>query len=148
MNAPRFNSDPGTNKMIDYQVKVLKDGSIALIENGYIDTDQMIESHRQSVELSTLIARYNNGDLSALNQVNGFYADVANAPKTLPEALQIVFNAESAFNQLPVDVKKEFGSDWRQWLADAGTDEWNKVMEKVADVTAPERKEVVEDEQK
>lgn len=150
-NAPRFISEPGTNKLIDYKVKVEKDGSITLVENGYIDTQEMIESHRQGCELQTLIMRYEAGDLSALNQVNGFYADMQNAPKTLADSMQLVINAQNAFDVLPIDIKKEFGSDWRRWLASAGEDDWLKVMESVLpgqDTGKEEKVEVTSDEQK
>lgn len=148
-NAPRFISNPGTNKHIDYVSKIEKDGTVSLKENGFYDTDEMIESHRASTELSTLISRYKNGDLSALNQVNGFYADVSDAPKNLAEAMQYVLNAENIFNALPVDKKKIYGSDFRKWLADFGSEEWLKNMNIVQAYEEPvpiKDKEVTTDE--
>lgn len=149
-NAPRFISNSGTNKHIDYVSKVEKDGTISLKENGWYDTDEMIESHRAGTELSTLIARYQNGDLSALNQVNGFYADVCDAPKNLAEAMQYVLNAQGIFDALPVDKKKLYGSDWRKWLADLGSDDWLKAMNISTgdkDPDQKEKEEVSSDEQ-
>lgn len=143
-NSERVPSNPGTKEHIRYEAKVNKDGSIDLIVVGKEDTDQIIESFRESTELATIIARYENGDFSALNTKEGFYADVLNAPKTLPDAIHYVLAAEAAFDALPLDSKKMYGNNYRAWLADVGSDEW---MKSIGQYTEPEPKPEKESEE-
>lgn len=136
----RFPSSPGSNKHIEFSSKVLKDGSIELVRSGVTDTDAMIESHRAGTELKNLLVRFQNGDLSALNQVNGFYADVTGAPSDTAVALQYVMNAQSTFDSLPIDQKRIYDNDFRKWIADFGSVDWLKNMKLVSEAPADPEK--------
>lgn len=120
-----------------YSPQMEKDGSITLLPIGTENTDEIIKSHYESTTLECILARFNNGDLSALNRYQPVYADLSTAPKTLAEALQTVINSRSAFDALPVDVKKQFDSDFNKWLARAGTPEWMTAMESMLPKPAP-----------
>lgn len=125
----RFISCPGSSKHQLYSSYYDEAGVLRLDPVGVEDTDEIIESFRASTELSVIIARFLNGDTTALDRQRGFYADLTNAPKTMRDALDIVMKAEGAFNALPVDVRKEFGNDWQAWLAQSGSEEWTKIMQ-------------------
>lgn len=117
-----------------YATEVLDDGSIRLRPIGTEDTNEIIESYRESTELSTILARFANGDTSALNKFEGMYADFVNAPKDYREALQAVLNSEHAFNALPLSVREKFGMDYKKWLVQAGSDPWLSAMSDVLGV--------------
>lgn len=107
---------------------VQKDGTVKLEIVDYEDTDKIIDSFAESCSIEAILARFANGDFSALNRYQPIYLDVSDYPKTLAESQQQLINAENAFNALPVDVKQQFGSDWRLWLSQSGSEDWYKIM--------------------
>ena len=140
-NSERFISECGSEIHPVYHTKIDKKGEIELEIIGYENIQDKIESERPGCELRTLIARYENGDLLALNSRSGFYGDVANFPGSLIDAMNIVRDAEVEFGKLPQDVKNQYGSDWRKWLADFGSDAWLKSMNVFEDVGQNTEKE-------
>lgn len=81
-------------------------------------------------------------DPSVLNQRIGQYGDFTQMPKTLAEFQQMALDMEHAFNELPLDVRKQFDNSVDKFIHDAGSKEWfdklgNKiepVIEKVEEV--------------
>lgn len=133
----RFTSCPGNFNHPVRAPRVQKDGTIVLEIVSYENTDDIIEAQRGSTELTAILARYANGDLSVLNKYQGIYTDCTQAPKTLAEAMQSLINAEMAFGALPVDIKRQFDSDWRKWLSSAGSDDWINAMKPIINPSAP-----------
>lgn len=127
----RFYTCPGTNIHIVFSPEIQKDGSIILVEIGKEDTDEIIQSYADSVSLEAILARFVNGDVSALNRYQPIYADMTNAPKNLAESLQLFINAEKAFNALPADVKKEFNNSYTEWIFSSQNPEWAEKMSSV-----------------
>lgn len=137
----RFFAPSGTSKKFIYDPMIMEDGTIRLSPSGTIDTDELIEAQRASTELSVIISKFLSGDESVLNRYAPVYADLTDGPKNLAEAMQSLINAERAFDALSVDIKRQFGSDWRVWLAQAGSEPWLsamgiKVPEAVSDAAA------------
>ena len=64
-----------------------------------------------------ILDRYNAGDLTALNKVQGAYGDFTNTPTTLAEAQQKLIDAENLFMSLPLEVRKEFNHSTSEFLA-------------------------------
>lgn len=124
----RFHASSGTNQKFVYDPKVMEDGTIRLSPSGTINTDEHIEAQRASTELSVIISKFLSGDSSVLNRYAPVYADLTDGPKNLAEAMQSLINAERAFDALSVDIKRQFGSDWRVWLAQAGSETWLNAM--------------------
>lgn len=124
----RFFASSGTNIKHVYDPIVMEDGTIHLSPSGTIDTDEHIEAQRASTELSVIISKYLAGDASVLNRYAPVYADLTEGPKNLAESMQALINAERAFDALPVDVKRQFGSDWRVWLSESGSEKWLAAM--------------------
>lgn len=117
-------TESGSDIKVIYSSKVNDDGTIELVPSGKEDWQSYIESFADSVDINYIIARYQNGDLSALNQRNGVFGDFTQMPKTYAEMLQVQINAKDAFDRLPVDVKEKFHNDFNQYLATAGSEEW------------------------
>lgn len=62
------------------------------------------------------------GDLSLLQKSQGYYADVTEAPSDYLTALNIVKDADTAFNNLPAAVRTKFKNNPAEieaWLSDA-----------------------------
>ena len=94
------------------------------VESGTVNLYDEIQSHRQSVELSTLLQRYAQGDVTALNQVEGLYADVVDMPSTYAELFNRVRDAENSFNALPEDVRSLFDNSPVSFWQSIGTPEF------------------------
>ena len=94
------------------------------VESGIVNLYDEIQSHRQSVELSTLLQRYAQGDVTALNQIEGVYADVVDMPSTYSELFNRVRDAENSFNALPDDVRALFDNSPVSFWQSIGTPEF------------------------
>lgn len=127
----RFISDPGDPIHVLYSPELQKDGSVKLVKVGTENTDEIIASYYESTTLEAILARFANGDLSALNRYQPIYADVSNAPKSLAEALQMVNNSRTGFDALPPEIKMAFDNNFNLWLSSAGTKEWYEAMSPV-----------------
>lgn len=124
--AAEFATCPGSPLHAIYKPVVGKDGIIELEISGYENTDEKIASYEESCDIHTLIKRFNEGDLTALNKRQGMYGDFTNMPKNMAEMLQLQIDAKLAFNSLDVETKKKFDNDVNKFLATAGTEEWTK----------------------
>lgn len=88
--------------------------------------------NRKTMEpkIENIIRRALGGDETALAVMHGQYMDVTEAPKTLAEMQQLVIKATNQFNELPLDIREKFNFDPGQFVAEYGTPEWLKKMEK------------------
>lgn len=107
------------------------------VETGTINLYDEIQSHRQSVELSTLLQRYAQGDVTALNKIQGVYADVVDMPSTYSELFNRVRDAENSFNALPDDVRALFDNSPVSFWQSIGTPEF---ATKIAELDAKAKK--------
>lgn len=138
--AAEFATCPGSPLHAIYKPVVGKDGTIELEVSGYENTDEKIASFEESCDIHTLIKRFNEGDLTALNKRQGMYGDFTNMPKNMAEMLQLQIDARIAFDSLDVETKKKFDNDLNKFLATAGDEEW---AEKLG-IVQPEVEEVKE----
>uniref|UniRef100_A0AAU8AXL5 Internal scaffolding protein n=1 Tax=Dulem virus 172 TaxID=3145649 RepID=A0AAU8AXL5_9VIRU len=89
-----------------------------------------IQSHRQSVELSTLLQRYEMGDETALNQRAGVYEDLVDAPSSLAEIYERFSEAEKQFYNLPDGFRELFGNSTVNYWKEVGTPEYFEKLDK------------------
>lgn len=108
---------------------------LTLIETGEMDIQDEINSHAMECDMSFILSRLGQGDTSVLRPGNPIFADFHNLPSNFREVLDVALNTENIFNKLPVEVRKQFDNDYREFIYKAGTDEWNKIMN-------PDQKEV------
>lgn len=107
------------------------------VESGTVNIYDEIQSHRQSVELATLLQRYAQGDATALNKIQGVYADVVDMPSTYSELFERVRDAENSFNALPEDVRVLFDNSPVSFWQSIGTPEF---ASKIAELDAKAKK--------
>lgn len=98
--------------------EIQEDGTIKLVLERLENTDEIIDSYRQSTDIHNIIARIEAGDISLLNQKRGFYGDVTEMPKTYADMLNLMHRGEEFFNKLPVEVKEKYNNDFNQFFAD------------------------------
>lgn len=132
---PRFSSNVGETVRVEYSSRFNDDGVLELFESGSSDLSEYIQSFRDSTDINVILTRYLNGDPSALERVQGVYADVSMAPRSYAEALNFIHQGESDFNTLPVEVKEKFGNNYYVWLSSIGSQDWFDKM-KIAKVAS------------
>lgn len=121
-------SEPGNPIKVIFSPIVNPDGTITLKESGKQNLQEYIDSFASECDINVLIARFVNGDISALNQRQGFYGDFTQMPKTYAEFLQVQIDSKKYFDSLPVEIKHKFNDDCNQFLAQAGSKEWFEIM--------------------
>ena len=117
-------TNPGDPIHIIYAPVVNDDGTIELVESGRENTDDKIQSGLESTDLRTIIQRYMNGDIEALNQRQLSFGDTTVFPQSYAELLQLQINAKQTYDKLPNNIKEKFNNDTNQFFAQAGTEEW------------------------
>ena len=78
----RVFTDPGSPEHITYAGHYDEKGRVVLEESGRENIYDFIQSHAESCDIHVLMKRYQNGDVDALSQKQGFYGDFLDFPKT------------------------------------------------------------------
>lgn len=99
-----------------------------LVENGFLNIYDDIQSHRESVELSTLLQRYMNGDETALNARPGMFLDTTEYPTNYAELFDRVHEAVNTFGELPRELRDLFNNNAAEFWTSLGSAEF---MEKI-----------------
>uniref|UniRef100_A0AAU8AWE0 Internal scaffolding protein n=1 Tax=Dulem virus 111 TaxID=3145588 RepID=A0AAU8AWE0_9VIRU len=118
MKTDRVASNLGTRDHVLYSPVFDQNGNMHLEESGHEDIYDFIQSHKDSCDIHTILARYSNGDLTALSRVQGVYGDFTQVPKTLMDSLNIVIRAQNTFMSLPVEEREKYGHSFERWLAE------------------------------
>lgn len=127
-----FYSNPGSPFRKVFKLKVMEDGSKDLVCVGEYNFYDEIQSHKDSVDINNILDRYARGDISVLNRVASVYGDFTSMPTTLGELSQRILDANDLFNNLDVDVRREFDFDAGKFFSSLGTEKFNEVVEKYA----------------
>ena len=120
----RIQNITGTGFEPVYQLRVAtgdeensRKGEWILVEIDKVNAYELIQSHRDAVDLQTILKKYQQtGDESLLNQVQKVFADVTNAPKNLADAYALIQNGIEQFKNLPLDVRKEYNNNPSEWF--------------------------------
>lgn len=119
-----FKTSHGSKEHIIRGSRVNPDGTITLYESSRENIKDKINSHLAETDMSIIIARLKNGDTSVLSANRPIYADFTQFPKTYAEAFDLVQRSESAFENLPVNIKQSFDNNVALWFSSIGSPEW------------------------
>lgn len=100
-----------------FEYKVNKQGVKELVQTGKTCLYDKIQASVDQCEVYSILERFDNGDYSVLEKAKGQFGDFTQFPTTLAERQQQLIDAETMFNQLPMDVRREFGSSFTRFLA-------------------------------
>lgn len=115
-----------------FALKIDKDtGKKELKKTGATNLYEKIQASKEGTLIYNILERFNNGDNEALNKTKGTYGDFSQMPKTLAEAQQSLIDAENAFNELPLDVRREFNMSTSEFLAALTNGKFEAVMTKL-----------------
>lgn len=126
-NPLDFVSNPGNRYKKEYVGEPQDDGSIVLVEVGETDLKEFHNRDAESCDVNNIVARFANGDVSALQQVQGSYMDMIGLPTDLRGMHDMISNLEFAFGSLPEEQRKQFAS-FDDWLGSVGSERFNKAM--------------------
>lgn len=138
--SKRFHCNSGEGVSIEYLYEI-KDGIKKLVPVGKKDLQAEIDSYAESCDINVIVARFMAGDESALNQVQGFYADMKAMPKTYAEWFERYQECENMFNKLPVDVREKFNHSVTEFWSDFGSEHWLDALT-IPNAAAPVESEV------
>lgn len=116
-------SEPGSEIHILYKPVVDEKGNIDLVESGKENLKEIIQSGKESCDISVILSQAAN-DPSVLNRAPGVFGDFTNMPETYAEMLQLQIDSKRYFDKLPIEVKKKFDNDPMKFMAQAGDKEW------------------------
>lgn len=136
----KFISCPGSPLHEVKHGEVQDDGTIRLVVDRIEDTDKIIHSYAASTDIHNIIARIQAGDISLLNQKQGFFGDVTDMPKTYAEMLDLIKRGEEFFKRLPADVKEQYNNDFNQFFAD-----FDNALKKLTPQKAEEAEDIVKE---
>lgn len=120
----KHNSPAGAKIQMEHTPHMGLDGRRKLIKDNPKPIYEMIQASREQCEIERIVKRALNGDVSALNAMEGQYIDITGAPKSLAHAQQIIINAKNDFDKLDPETKKKFDNNVEIFIAEAGTKEW------------------------
>lgn len=119
-----FTCPSGERVELRHRAEMGKDGKRKLIRDVEIPTWDIIQSHKDECLIENILKRYKEGDLEAINKLQGTYTDITGAPKSLAEAQQLIIRLKSEFDELPKDIRQKFDYNVEQYVAEFGTDLW------------------------
>lgn len=108
---------PAGDRYQDTYIESLSDdGEPILVKSGSVDLYELHQTGRELCDLKTLVYRFQRGDLEALNQRDGFFADVTELPKTPQDVARLAVESRSLFMRLSAAERAEYGSSVSKWL--------------------------------
>lgn len=123
----------GERYKIEYGAQLDRFGNRVIVPKGKIDMKMFINAHAKETDLNLLLAKYQNGDTTALMQRAAMFMDITGIPNNINEVLNLKTQAEKVFNILPAKVKEAFGNNVNNWLSNMNTKEWIEIMSQSED---------------
>lgn len=115
------NSNSGERFHPTYELQVDENGVHDLVETGKVDSYEMIQSHKDSVDIHKILERFANGDQTALNKKQPIFGDFTEMPKTMAEFQQTLADTEKMFMSLPVEKRALFNHSVSEFVASFGS---------------------------
>lgn len=91
-------------------------GKRSLVKDRKVEIYDIIQSHKDECDFNLIIRRAVEGDVNALNIIEGHYIDITDAPRTLMESQNMMIKAQKEFEELPKDVRQKFDYDYHNYL--------------------------------
>ena len=117
----RFLTTPVDTVKKVYSPRWLENGTIELVETGSINIYDEIQSHKDSVDINVLLAKYaKTGDLKILNKATTQFMDVAGVPTTIVGFYNLVEEGRRLYDGLPVDEKSKYNNSFEIFIFQYG----------------------------
>lgn len=128
-DRPKIYTEPGSPIAPVFSKVTDKNGKVELKITGEKNIYEEIQSHAESVDIGTIMQRYEREqDPAILQQKKGIYIDTTEMPKTFAEVQGIIIAETNRFNQLPLDIRKEFNYSVEEYVASIGTEKYENLI--------------------
>lgn len=114
----------GSKEESVYQIDIDLNGHKVIKEVGKTNIYDMIQASLEQSKIENIIRRATEGDANALAVMNGQYIDTTDVPHTLAEAQNFVIKAKNEFDQLPINIRRQFNMSAEQYIAEYGKQSW------------------------
>ena len=121
-------SAPGSGMKDTYKMHVDEDGKRELRKSGEYNLYAEIQSYKDSVSIDYILARFVNGDETALSRAQGVYGDFTEMPTTQAELCQRIIDAENLFNQLPLDIREQYNFSPSEFFAQLDSEKTKNIF--------------------
>lgn len=105
-NNDHKTSPVGEEEKTTYELYLDENGQEELKETGKTNVYEMIQAAAKDVDIYTILERYENGDLAAINKKNGFYEDISEIPNNINELNEAAKNARTVFDSLTEEQRE------------------------------------------
>ena len=125
-----------------FTLKINKEtGKKELKKTGETNIYKKIQAAKEDTLIYNIIKRFESGDIEVLNKTQGTYGNLLNMPRTLAEAQQSLIDAENTFNNLPLDIRRQFNMSSSEFVAGLTNGKFETIMAKIQGNT-PKAQEV------
>lgn len=123
-----FYSDPGSKMHDIYEMRLDERGHKVLEKVGEEDIYEQIQSYYEDTKIENIIAKCAAGDKDILNQRQGIYADITEAPKNLMEAQNTILKLQNEFDKLPTEIRAKFDNSKEVFIKKFGSKEFYEIL--------------------
>ena len=105
----------GVRSVFDY-LPVDEKGYCKLVQVGEENSQGLIESWEESVDIHSLLSRYLDGDVAAFERRQALFADITGLPDNVHAYHDAAATAQSVFDNLSPDVRHFYGDSLQEFL--------------------------------
>lgn len=111
-----------------YEERIGFDGVLHLVKVGQRDIHSFIQEGKERTLVYNILNRFSQGDISAIQRVKGYYADVTAMPKSLLEVHNFMKTLDANFDSLPAEVKDKFGNSSTEFMKSVENGDFTKIL--------------------
>lgn len=100
---------------------IRKDGEWKHVVRETYSLYEKIQAARDSVDLAKIFERYQNGDSSALNQIQGSYFNAVELPQSYSELFDVYQNCIDVFDRMPLEIREKYRNSPSYFWSKVGT---------------------------
>lgn len=124
----------GNRYQNNYAYEIDNYGRKVLVKTGETDLYAKIQESLEETKIENILQRVAIGDNSVLRP-DGIYADVSEVPTNLVEAMQQIQMLNNEWNKLDNETKRKYNFSVEEFVAAAGTEDWQRDMGLLKDET-------------
>lgn len=107
---------------------IYDDGELVWVTKEVVPMYAEIQAQKDLVELHAILKRFEDGDDSALNKVEGMYMDTVDLPKNYAELYSAVNRANDVFYSMPTEIKEKYSNNPAKFWRNYGTAAFDDLM--------------------
>lgn len=104
------------------------DGELKWVTKEKINRYAEIQAEKDAVELHAILERYENGDDTALDRVNGMYMDTVDLPSNYAELYAAVTRADDVFYSMPTEIREKYDNNAAMFWKNYGTEAFDDLV--------------------